>query len=95
MNRIKTPQYYVYDGLPVKLEPTPRGGLKVKVFQRGTKKFKGDSTYLSHLLYDRDNLAREVTVEEFRRQVGRLHNYRGVKRAAKAFPYLRPLPLAH
>lgn len=62
----KLTEYYLYDDLPVKMEVTSRGGLRVSVLDPATRSFFADSTYRSRVLYDRDNLARKLSEYEFK-----------------------------
>jgi hypothetical protein len=66
------PQHVLYAGTPVHLERTPSGGMRVLVFDTKRRGFFPDSTYLSRILYDRDNLAQTVNVETFQRRVAHL-----------------------
>jgi hypothetical protein len=66
------PQHVLYAGTPVHLERTPSGGMRVLVFDTKRRGFFPDSTYLSRILYDRDNLAQTVNAETFQRRVAHL-----------------------
>jgi hypothetical protein len=62
-------RYYLYGETPVKMEVTPEGALRVLVFDETSGSFRRDTTYRSRILYDRDNLARELNQAEFNRRV--------------------------
>ena len=68
------PQYYLYDDLPVKMELTASGGLRVSVFDPATRGFRADSSYGSRVMRDRDNLARAVSELEFETRLHQLLN---------------------
>lgn len=65
-------QYYLYDGLPVKMEETPAGALRVQVFDLEMGKFRRDMSYRSLILYDRSNLVRSVSSTDFDHAVTQL-----------------------
>jgi hypothetical protein len=68
----RTPQYYLYGDLPVKMELTPDGGLRVSVFDPVTRTFHADSRFRSRVLHDRDNLTRELSEQEFEARLATL-----------------------
>ena len=70
----RPPQYYLYDDLPVKMEITVSGGLRVSVFDTATRTFQADSRYGSRVLHDRDNLTRVLSEQEFNVRVQLLRN---------------------
>lgn len=82
----RPPQYYLYGDLPVKMELTPSGGLRVSVFDPATRTFQADSSYRSRVLHDRDNLARELSEQEFETWLRKLQKrYTITRRVARRF----------
>lgn len=69
-------QYYLYDGLPVKMEETPEGALRVLVFDLDLGKLRRDMTYRSLILHDRNDLARTVSPAEFDHALAQLSQQR-------------------
>ena len=58
-------RYYLYGHTPVKLEPTPSGGLRVQAFDRQTRCFYTDCTLYAAILFGRGEAAREIDRSEF------------------------------
>lgn len=73
MTRVR---YYLYDGLPVKMEETPEGTLRVQVFDLDMGKFRRDMSYRSLILHDRNNLARAVNSTDFNHALAQLSQQR-------------------
>lgn len=73
MTRVR---YYLYDGLPVKMEETPEGTLRVQVFDLDMGKFRRDTSYRSLILHDRSNLAQAVSSTDFNHALARLSQQR-------------------
>lgn len=63
---------YLYDGIPVKMERTAEGTLRVDAFDPELGIFCPDMSYRTLIMYDRDNLVREVGKSEFEKAVMRL-----------------------
>lgn len=58
-------RYYLYGTLPVKLERTTSGGLKVQAFDAQTRSFYTDCTLYPAILFGREESAREIDQAEF------------------------------
>jgi len=90
-------KYYLYGDLPVKMEVTPAGGLRVSVFDPATRTFHADSRYRSRVLYDRDNLTRELSAKKFGLQLNLLLNpkkpFVRIRRDALSRPSRRSAPM--
>lgn len=69
-------QYYLYDGLPVKMEEMPEGTLRVQVFDLEMGKFRRDMSYRSLILHDRSNLAQPVSPADFDHALAQLSQQR-------------------
>jgi hypothetical protein len=61
MNEI---QYFFYGDVPVVFIPQADGGLRVLAFQPNAHTFTDDRSYWRLIEFDRDDLARQVTLEE-------------------------------
>ncbi len=71
MKTSSIPEHVLYAGKPVHLEQTPEG-LRVRVFDSTTKEFVTDFSYLSRILYDRDNLVETIDFQTFQSLLGSL-----------------------
>jgi hypothetical protein len=69
-------QYYLYDGLPVKMEETPEGALRVQVFDLTLGRLRRDMSYRSLILHDRNNLAHAVSPSDFDHALAQLSQHR-------------------
>jgi len=67
-------QFFLYGDTPVKLEPTPQGGMRVSFFDVHSGSFRLEATFWSRIFHDRDGMARKVARQEFDRQITRLQN---------------------